>query len=58
MKVLVLGAGLIGNTIAKDLSVNNEFDVTAVDIDESRLSQLKSFGIKTIQKNLKEANAI
>jgi len=34
-KIVVLGAGLVGNAIAIDL--NERFDVTAVDIDEESL---------------------
>jgi lysine 6-dehydrogenase len=44
-KVVVLGAGLVGKAMAIDLA--KSFDVTAVDINESTLSELSSRGIKT-----------
>lgn len=44
-KIVVLGAGLVGKTIAIDLSKN--FDVTAVDISADALSSLSSQGVDT-----------
>ena len=50
MKVIVLGAGLVGAPIAFDLAKDNEFDVTVADFS---LTSLNKFGkydsIKTIQ---------
>jgi lysine 6-dehydrogenase len=46
-KIVVLGAGLVGKTMAIDLS--KKFEVTAVDLDESALKPLEKHGIK-IQK--------
>lgn len=40
MKIAVLGAGMVGRTIAEDLSVS--YDVTSFDRDELNLSLLKS----------------
>lgn len=40
MKVIVLGAGLVGAPMAIDLARNEEFDVTAADIDEQALRKL------------------
>ncbi len=37
MKVIVLGAGLVGAPMAIDLAKNKEFDVTVADIDEQAL---------------------
>tara|TARA_B100000963_G_scaffold57446_1_gene45513 strand:+ start:2759 stop:3865 length:1107 start_codon:yes stop_codon:yes gene_type:complete len=42
--IIVLGAGLVGGVMARDLAVNH--DVTCVDISDENLSKLK--GIKTI----------
>jgi saccharopine dehydrogenase-like NADP-dependent oxidoreductase len=44
-KIVVLGAGLVGKAMALDLA--GKFDVTAVDLNEVALEQLKSKGIKT-----------
>jgi lysine 6-dehydrogenase len=46
-KVIVLGAGMVGGTIAVDLAYN--LDVTSVDIDIHKLSKMKNKKIKTIQ---------
>ncbi len=52
-KVVVLGAGLVGNAMAIDLSKN--FDVTSVDINQSALDLLnKHYGIKIINSDLKK----
>jgi lysine 6-dehydrogenase len=49
-KVIVLGAGLVGKTMAIDLAKN--FDVTAVDINEQALSELSKEGVKTKKVDL------
>lgn len=50
-KIVVLGAGLVGNAIAIDLS--KKFDVTAVDIMEEPLNKLKTdHKINTIKTDL------
>jgi lysine 6-dehydrogenase len=55
-KVVVLGAGMVGSAIASDLSGN--FNVTAVDLDEKRLSKLKLVGIETKVVNLSDRASI
>lgn len=50
MKVIVLGAGLVGAPMAFDLSKNNEFDVTVADFSLTSLSKFSNYdNIKTIQ---------
>lgn len=50
-KIIVLGAGLVGSVIAKDLSKNHE--VTSVDFNPDSFSRLKEFpGIKTLVSDL------
>lgn len=44
-KIIVLGAGLVGKTIAQDLS--KSFEVTSVDINSDALASLQKQGIKT-----------
>lgn len=55
--VIVLGAGMVGRTIAKDLSkVHN---VTSVDINDANLNLLSKFPkIKTIKSNLNNPDTI
>ena len=49
-KVVVLGAGLVGSVIAKDLS--KSFKVTSVDLDPQALKPLKKKGIDTISSDI------
>ncbi|MBL7876843.1 MAG: saccharopine dehydrogenase NADP-binding domain-containing protein [Cyclobacteriaceae bacterium] len=55
-KVIVLGAGLVGKTMALDLAKN--FDVTAIDINEQALSELSKAGIKTTKADLTNATVL
>lgn len=52
MKIAILGAGMVGRTIAKDL--NDQFDVTSFDINPENLLHLEKTGIKTKQANLQQ----
>jgi len=54
--IVVLGAGLVGNAMAIDLSKN--YDVTSVDFNEAALSPLTKYGIKTIHADLSLAGKI
>lgn len=54
-KIVVLGAGLIGKTIAAELS--KSFEVTCVDRDSLRLSALAS-AVTTVQMDLREADGL
>ena len=49
-KIIVLGSGLVGNVMAKDLA--EKHDVTSVDINEKALIPLKKHGISTIVSDL------
>jgi len=53
-KIVVLGAGLIGGVIAKDLSKNHQ--VTSIDISQKNLDKLS--GIKAICANISEKNTL
>jgi lysine 6-dehydrogenase len=55
-KVIVLGAGLVGKTIAKDLS--KDHDVTSVDASEEALRLLAGTGIQTRQADLRDTAAV
>jgi saccharopine dehydrogenase-like NADP-dependent oxidoreductase len=52
MKIIILGAGMVGRAIAYDLA--KDFDVTSVDINQESLDVVSRFGVKTINANLKE----
>ena len=52
MKIAVLGAGMVGRTIAKDLST--QFNITSFDINESNLNLLQADGIATTKANLSD----
>jgi lysine 6-dehydrogenase len=54
MRIAVLGAGMVGRTIAIDLSQHHE--VSSFDINPENLSKLKALHakIETVQTNLKE----
>lgn len=55
-KIIVLGAGLVGRTIAVDLSKN--FDVTSADVNENALEAVKSQGIKTRQVDFNDTDTL
>ncbi|MFX0091217.1 MAG: saccharopine dehydrogenase family protein [Candidatus Hodarchaeota archaeon] len=40
MRIIVLGGGLVGSIIAKDLAEENDFDITLADVRERRLREL------------------
>lgn len=55
MKVIILGAGLVGGPMAIDLAKDGEFDVTVADISAFALSKLSSqYSIKTIEADLSD----
>jgi saccharopine dehydrogenase-like NADP-dependent oxidoreductase len=56
-KIIVLGVGLVGSAIAKDL--NLDYQVTAVDINKLALKNLsQNFGIPTIEFDLSKTEKI
>lgn len=52
MKIIVLGAGLVGRAIALDLADEKEFRIAAADHDEARLKELADRGLTTIKTDL------
>lgn len=62
MKAIVLGCGLIGGVIAKDLAKDKNFQVTVADIDEGKLNKLTKeteiSGIKTDLSNSSDIKKI
>jgi len=59
LKVLILGAGLVGGPMAIDLAKNSEFNITLADINKDSLDKI---GVKnkisTIQKDLSDSKSI
>ena len=53
-KIVVLGAGLVGGVMAKDLS--KEHEVTSIDISKRNLERLS--GIKTICANISDKTTL
>ncbi|MCP4709319.1 MAG: saccharopine dehydrogenase [Planctomycetes bacterium] len=59
MKIVLLGAGLVGGPMAVDLSRDEMFEVTAVDVDQGKLDKLRAKGIiKTRQADLGDAGQV
>ncbi len=55
-KIIVLGCGLVGKSIAEDLAP--EFDTTAADLETKSFDSLGKSGIKTIQADLSDQSKI
>lgn len=59
MKILVLGAGLVGGPMALDLATDKKFAVTVADIDKTALDRLaKSAGVTTVRKDLSDPESV
>ncbi|HNW70241.1 MAG TPA: saccharopine dehydrogenase C-terminal domain-containing protein [Bacteroidales bacterium] len=58
MKIIVLGAGLVGGPMAIDLAKDQEFEVCSSDISNVSFGYLQSFGIKTIQEDLSDTGKV
>lgn len=59
MKAIVLGCGLVGGLIAKDLAKDKDFQVTVADIDEKKLDELtKGTDIRGIKMDLSSSESI
>lgn len=50
MNITVLGAGLVGSTIAKDLSIEKDYQVTVHDINTDALEKLKNGSSVNVSK--------
>ena len=59
MRLTVLGAGLVGSAIVKDLAKDDDFEVTVVDISQQALQKLEAeAGVKGVQADLSRAERI
>ncbi len=59
MKVAVLGGGLVGGVIARDLARDGEFEVTVADVSEATVARLSGVpGIAAVRADLADAAAV
>src|SRR5690606_1671860 len=55
-KIVVLGAGLVGKTIAADLA--RDFEVTSADINDEALNAMQQRGVRTLKVDLNDTAAL
>ena len=59
MKIAVLGGGLVGSAIARDLANGGEFSVTVFDMSEAALARLAGVpGLATVRADLADPGAV
>ncbi|MGD8778179.1 MAG: saccharopine dehydrogenase C-terminal domain-containing protein [Ignavibacteria bacterium] len=59
MKILILGAGLIGTPMAMDLAKDKEFKITLVDFDKSKLEKVENHkNIITLEEDLSKGENV
>ena len=57
MKIIVLGAGLVGNVIARDLADNLDYEVSLVDLNQEVLDEITA-KYNTNRKTFTNVNTI
>jgi len=58
MRIVVLGAGLVGSPMALDLSAQAGFDVTLLDRDKNALQKVAHFPITTVEMDVSDTTAL
>ncbi|MBU0486491.1 MAG: saccharopine dehydrogenase NADP-binding domain-containing protein [Bacteroidetes bacterium] len=60
MKIIILGAGLVGGPMAADLAADSNLDVTVADINPKSLEKAKALNnaMKTLQKDLSKPEEV
>lgn len=59
MKIIVLGAGLVGSAIVKDLAGEDEYEILAVDFNQEALDKLNTeSAVSTKQSDLSEKGCV
>jgi len=59
MKIIVLGTGLVGGAMVRDLAGDTEFEITAVDAEQSNLDKLRDVAkVKRIKADLSDASIL
>ncbi|MBN1936038.1 MAG: saccharopine dehydrogenase NADP-binding domain-containing protein, partial [Anaerolineae bacterium] len=57
--VTVLGAGLVGSAIVRDLAQEESFQVTVVDVSQQALEQVQAkVAVKAVQANLRTEGSV
>lgn len=51
-RAMVLGAGMVGATMARDLAADGEFQVTVADVRPEALARLEALGVRTVRADL------
>jgi saccharopine dehydrogenase-like NADP-dependent oxidoreductase len=54
LKLIILGAGLVGGPMAIDLVKDANFQVSIADINKNHLNKFTNYPIETIQKDLSD----
>ena len=59
MEIAVLGAGIVGSAIVKDLAEEDDFSITAVDINPEALEKVANIpAVKTVRGDLREPGLV
>ena len=60
MRIVVLGAGLVGGPMAIDLAKDEQFEVTSADVSEQALRRLSGLNpdINTVRADLSDPNTV
>ena len=59
MKIVVLGAGLVGSAIIQDLAQDNQYEILAVDLSKQALESVSGFsGVSTSETDLSDKKVI
>lgn len=59
MKIVVLGAGLVGSAIIQDLAEDNQHEILAVDLSDRSLARVSGFsGVTTQQTDLSDQKTV
>jgi lysine 6-dehydrogenase len=59
MRIIVLGTGLVGGAMVKDLAADKDFEIIAVDADKTNLDKLKNLAkVKRIKADLSDTSTL
>ena len=58
MKIMVLGAGLVGKPMAMDLAADNKFEISVADVNENNLNSITNPNITKIKRDLSNRETV
>jgi lysine 6-dehydrogenase len=59
MKIIVLGAGLVGGPMAADLASGKDFEITVADLNPEALRRLAGIpGVRTVERDLSDPESV